>query len=58
MRIIILQVNLSEYFQIAHKDFEGNKIAGTEFQRAAGWCEAVLNLVCIAHPGVAGLMVS
>ena len=33
------------------KDFEGNKIAGTEFQRAAGWCEAALNLVCIAHPG-------
>ena len=39
------------------KDFEGNKIVGTEFQRAAGWCEAVLNLVCIAHPGVAGLMI-
>lgn len=58
MRIIILQINLSEVFQIARKDFEGNKIVGTEFQRAAGRCEAVLNLVCIAHPGVAGLMIS
>ena len=38
------------------KDFEGNKIAGTEFQRAAGWCEAALNLVCIAHPGVVCLI--
>ena len=43
-------------FSDTHKDIEGNKIVGTEFQRAAGWCEAVLNLLCIAHPGVAGLM--
>lgn len=25
-------------------------------QRANGWCKLVLNLICIAHPGVAGLM--
>lgn len=43
---------LSDYL----KDFEGNKIFGTEFQRANGWCELVLGLICIAHPGVAVLM--
>ena len=57
LRIITLQVNISELFSGYPKDIEGNKIFGAELQRANGRCELVLPLICIAHPGVAVLMV-
>jgi hypothetical protein len=52
------RIKYNEFNFIRPKGNEGNKTFAEILQRTGGWCEPVISLLCIAHPGAAVSMLT